>query len=675
MGSEIAADCLPLPSPLRLLFSIEILAGAMAHKYSQGLDKVCYSRKCFTQTENGPHQDSAFIDISEGFQLLDYDLPKTPTSALSTASTTGTFVGTDRESPKKGWTLSTYPLAAFVMLFWIIFTAGTIVTLELSSIHTFERWKSRYSPWWANELPTGLLTVFAQGHIAVTSMYLARLAISALQHPDTAPKSWAELLWMADRNWQGPFGFVSLTLDKCHLGSSIPLSSTFKLFLITCALALPTPLFLSRTYAARPIDYRRVERSTAAIIDPYALTLYSSTYQMSVGAAAWGTGIPVVQMYNYSTYLPETNYSETSTVPTELAYAGQFQGSFSSDRSEAWMAVMHMDGGCAPRDSNLPTEKDKSEERKEWCAKYLPNAQSWDGNDLHSRSNGVNISTEWCSTHNDSDPTWMLDPSKATVRALIWLNISNGTNASSSFFDCNVTFQLGEADVIGRSFTFDRFEAKVPESYNRTAIERRAYPAHIQHPLYAALKEITLTFAGSEISNERSLLQLRMYGFVPSPQPGRQIHWDLPSAKNLATSLWNGALHMGASIAALTRRPNQRIYTIEYYHYTARTRDWGWAALTVALLVLWAAMLVYCTFRMLRRTFAPSLNSYAAARLLVDYPGLIDGHCCGELGQNKSLNEVFRRVGDAFPDEPVGHIVAGGVGVLRPRRREYAGYP
>jgi hypothetical protein len=73
---------------------------------------------------------------------------------------------------------------------------------------------------------------------------------------------------------------------------------------------------------------------------------------------------------------------------------------------------------------------------------------------------------------------------------------------------------------------------------------------------------------------------------------------------------------------------------------------------------------------MYRRTFGSSLNSYTAARLLVDMPHLVDEYFAGELIDNLKLRMLFERVGDGDPNNDyIGHISSGGPGVLDVRRR------
>jgi hypothetical protein len=100
-----------------------------------------------------------------------------------------------------------------------------------------------------------------------------------------------------------------------------------------------------------------------------------------------------------------------------------------------------------------------------------------------------------------------------------------------------------------------------------------------------------------------------------------------------------------------------------------RTRNDGFAAGGAALLLCWLALLLFLTVRMFRPSFGSSLDSYAAARLLVDLPFLVDGHCCGELAENPNLRAGFLRVGDYQPGDDVGHVTSGGVGMLDARRR------
>lgn len=164
---------------------------------------------------------------------------------------------------------------------------------------------------------------------------------------------------------------------------------------------------------------KKTEQSNATVVDPEALIPYSKIYQMSVGSAAWETGIPVARMYNYHTYLPETNYSETTVAPGELVYAGQLQGNPLSGRSKARITAMRMHGGCAPRLSNLSGRSCVNEASAKWCLENFPGFQSNDSSFLSPKAQAVEVSVTWCSTFNPSIPFLMLDSSIATAQALI----------------------------------------------------------------------------------------------------------------------------------------------------------------------------------------------------------------------------------------------------------------
>jgi hypothetical protein len=77
---------------------------------------------------------------------------------------------------------------------------------------------------------------------------------------------------------------------------------------------------------------------------------------------------------------------------------------------------------------------------------------------------------------------------------------------------------------------------------------------------------------------------------------------------------------------------------------------------------------MFATFRMFRPTFGESLNSYAAARLLVDMPHLVEGYCAGAPSDNPRLRTTFERVGDDNSSEDVGHVTSGRKGQLEKDR-------
>lgn len=570
--------------------------------------------------------------------------------------TPDTLVGSDYHSKRKGVTLFVYPLALFVIILWVAFVSGLIWLLETS----VSRAKTNFEQaWWITDLPTYLITVFAQGHIAITAMYLARLAISALQRPSTAPNSWAELFWLADRNWQGPFGLLACLIGRIRLGK-VSLSTTFLLFSMTCMFAIPTPITLSKAYQIQTVSVETPTTIRTNALDLEKMTTFSLSSQRSAGAGAWGMGIPASQVYNATTYVAPT--SDREGVLNDVVFAGQL-----GDK-DANMTAIRMTGGCKvmrPEPSTIALPN-RPANWPAWCQKW--DSKFHDGDGWWSQMWNVHLGVYWCSSHNVSDLYWTPDPKAAAAHAVVWFNSTDGSTYENGFIECNSTFEIGTADLVGHNGTFRSFKALGPNSTD--AMPSKAFFAH---PMNAALTELTLLWnASAEISAERYISILRMYGFESSSDLlDETFQWKTPTLDEFANNIWGGVLHMGASVGALSRRANQTVRATEHRELPGRRRNERWALAAVGLLAGWAGMLLICTARMLRPTFGPSLDCYAAARLLVDVPNLVLDHGCGELAENRRLRESFKRVGDVDPDASTGHIVSGGAAILV-RRREYS---
>jgi hypothetical protein len=125
---------------------------------------------------------------------------------------------------------------------------------------------------------------------------------------------------------------------------------------------------------------------------------------------------------------------------------------------------------------------------------------------------------------------------------------------------------------------------------------------------------------------------------------------------------------MSAAIGVLGSQPGN-VSTTQTVFHQGRQRQPIFVAIAGVLLSGWLTMLVLLTMRLFHRTFSNSLDSYAAARLLVDQPGLVEGYCCGSLVANPNLRAQFFCVGDLNPDGDVGHVGSGGPGQLHKQRQ------
>ncbi|KAJ7355954.1 hypothetical protein DFH08DRAFT_933719 [Mycena albidolilacea] len=192
-----------------------------------------------------------------------------------------------------------YPASLCVLGVWILFVILLLWLLESAVKHGPQ---SLSQPWAYTTLPSLLITVFAQGHAAVTAMHLSRVSVSALHSVRTSPSTWAEVFWISDRAWQGPVGIFSTFLAASRL--RVRTSAHFIFCAVTCLTALVTPIILSCAYPVRTIN---VDENTT--ITPFALSAakmgaVDAYAEIGTGTGSWTTALSVADTYNSSVYLP-----------------------------------------------------------------------------------------------------------------------------------------------------------------------------------------------------------------------------------------------------------------------------------------------------------------------------------------------------------------------------------
>lgn len=119
---------------------------------------------------------------------------------------------------------------------------------------------------------------------------------------------------------------------------------------------------------------------------------------------------------------------------------------------------------------------------------------------------------------------------------------------------------------------------------------------------------------------------------------------------------------MGAAIGQIAKKPDQVVATVlQYNTVTGRRREapylWGFGA----LLSTWFIMMVFLTARLFRKTFGPTLGSYAIGRLMVGQSGLVIAHSVGDMATSERACEAFKRVGDTNPTDARNGYVAPAV--------------
>jgi hypothetical protein len=503
-----------------------------------------------------------------------------------------------------------------------------------------------------------LITVFAQGHTAITSIHLGRLAISSLHGTALAPKTWAELFWAADHNWQGPVGVAKTAWGIFRLRSRI--SFTFVLFATISLLAFFTPTAFDLAYSRTVNGLDDHSYTSVTTLGQDAMHKVITIPQLSVGAAGWITGQTVDQMYSPHLYR-HNNRSNTALFFTD--YIG------TNPHNTLTLIGLQVDGKCELGNADAVWTPSSPEQMRQWC---FENGQRARYQQHHLIFDGRNISIIWCTGFNEhSEKNWVDLADGHTTTVVAWINTGDTMEAAYNFFSCVSNTRIGDAVVfrtsLDDSLAFKEFNFRSLLDKNRTLSQAPFLP-----PLYAAFLGLSQQFMRSDkkmlysdhIMSLSAMIGLRLNG--PSSQYANT--WG---PHTVAKELMRGMGHMAAAIQVAGARTSSTVTLasdIPPRNMTVYERSLPWAIVTWSLLCSWLVLLVFATVLMFRPTFGESLNSYAAARLLVDMPHLVEGYCAGAPSDNPRLRTTFERVGDDNPSEDVGHVTSGGKGQLEKDR-------
>jgi hypothetical protein len=402
-----------------------------------------------------------------------------------------------------GFYLRHYPATLIVLLAWISYIVLLLFLLnDISNPpagRTFGTWEERLA-----EL---MLIVFAQAHGPVTAGILARLAISSLQSVDTAPRTWAELFWLADRSWQGPVSISGtyLTMARRHIRPS----TTFVLFTAAYALTITTPSIITKAWPSGTI---LVPTSKTISIDSFStlFNIVDNNEQMATGEGTWTSGLSIIDIYNSSIY----NASDASPGPGSQIVDDCFIGSDAYGMDVTSMPGIWLRGGCQPiSDPPIRTETDGKNGFDQLCSSINSTSKDWF---ILNATNPLNVSVDinWCTDFTDPsghlEPQWADDTSKSLTTVMAFVNSTVGTNSVAGYLNCSASFLTGQSDTSGLYQTFSRFQQK---SYLNASSDNDYIP---MHPLVGAFFSITQLFnasQGSDESLQRAESILRMLGY------------------------------------------------------------------------------------------------------------------------------------------------------------------
>ncbi|KAJ7706986.1 hypothetical protein B0H17DRAFT_574153 [Mycena rosella] len=522
-------------------------------------------------------------------------------------------------APKLGY----YPASLAVLAVWLVFIIILVWLLESAVAHGL---RSLTHPWAYTTLPSLLITVFAQGHGAVTAMHLSRVSVSALHSPRTSPNTWAEVFWISDRAWQGPVGILSTFLAASRM--RVRTSTHFIICAVTCLAALVTPIILSRAYPIRSIV---VEESTT--ITPYALSVpemgaVDAYAEMGTGVGSWTAALSVADVYNSSLYLPPGVSRDGD--PTDFFFAGNIDG------KTVTLPGLRLRGQCVPIDSTVASFADLPP----YCQAQMGGIQFMTGVVTLSPVS-VNFSMQACTNR-----TWDTlfppgSPSLATNVAYIYINSANTSVpslpgiAANGMIRCDSQTSTGTAQLSGANGTYSSFSEQ--PLYNAT---QGGEP--LIDPLYA----LFYYFGSHKIDDDDTTRAavVRALGFTGVGHEDGSQTYAQPSLQEMATGLWRGVSYIVAGVGLLSRTNDTPYPAVQSGLAAVYVRESHYAAAAYTLLALWLLLLIAITARSFRPTFGGSFDSYITVKLVQDKPGLVHSST-GELAKNVMLREPFGRVG------------------------------
>ncbi|KAJ7461578.1 hypothetical protein FB451DRAFT_1562847 [Mycena latifolia] len=517
--------------------------------------------------------------------------------------------------------LSYYPASLAALVIWIAFIVLLVWLLESAVAHGP---RSLSPPWAYTTLPSLLITVFAQGHGALTAMHLARVSVSALHSPRTSPNSWAEVFWISDRAWQGPVGIFSTFLAASRL--RVRTSTHFVLCAVTCLTALVTPIVLSRAYPIRSILVDQDTKITPLALSVAQMGAIDAYAEIGTGVGSWTTALSLADVYNSSVYLPPGAARDDD--PTDFFFAGDTEG------KRATLPGLRLTGQCVPVDANFT-------DFTAFCTTQFGAPPQYMTGPVTLTPVSVNFTMNAC-----TNKTWdsIFPPNSSVSTNVAFISIASANTSVpdepgisvSGIIRCDARTATGTAALSGDG-TFAAF-AEAP-LYNET---QGGEP--LLDPLYALLYYFGAHATSLDNDDVYRAATVRALGFVGlSPGGGSQTYAQ-PSLEAMAAGFWRGVSCTVTGVALLARTNDTTYPAVQTGLAAVYVREGRFAQGAYALLGLWLFLLVVVTARSFRPTFGGSFDSYVTAKLVLDKPGLM-ANASGQLAENKKLRGPFGRVG------------------------------
>ncbi|KAL0570261.1 hypothetical protein V5O48_011703 [Marasmius crinis-equi] len=543
-----------------------------------------------------------------------------------------------------------YPFSLILIGLWTVFIVTLVWWMERvvrDGPHIAHLVTNNYTPpWTMTTLPSLLMTVFAQAHVPITGIHLARIAVSALQHSSSSPNSWLELFWLADQEWLGPVGIARTTWKSIR--SRMRTSLTFILFATTSAVALITPVLMTQAYTTDGVEFMHIQRPIQVLdaISFEKMQQLEASTQLSVGLQSWGVDKYLASNLDHEIlYYPRELPHDELSIFNEPFVAGNVANATVYD-----LPGLRLNVTCSLVSSS---DLDTGNLNASWpffCQSRIP---QFNGLTPVRRTGGAKDLSEFslylCNNQTTAFPftdTFQspnafrftdADQTQSRNMGYLYYNYTsfrdNKTQNTSGLIQCNSTLTTGTVVADG-----------LPHSYRLFAPRRFLNASSAKEPLLDPLFAIFTSLGRSEVDPNMvdDLFQTPLglsKGFAEDVS--RSVVDNLRSAVTIFTT----------ALARLSRDmvsyPAQVPIPVAVF-----SRNDAYATCTYLLLGLWGILIGTITVRSYRRTFSPSLSSYVAAEMIFRERALLEGVPIGEVDDNGRLKTPFR-LGALYEDSTI----------------------
>ncbi|CAL1711035.1 unnamed protein product [Somion occarium] len=461
-------------------------------------------------------------------------------------------------------------------------------------------------------------------------MHLARVAVSSLQYPSSAPRTWRELFWMADRSWAEPVGIAYTAYQGLRL--RVRTSVTFILFSTTRVIALITPVILTKAYPMRSVDVVQDIQIRPSTMSFEKMEHVDGYLQVGAGMGSWGTALLILDVYNTSTFTPPDAVREGD--PEDFFFAGDVRD------ATAVLPGLRLQGRCTPINASSLDVSNPLPSFQEFCHNKIPNLP-WAG-DGNIAPGDLNVTMHFCNNESWASP--FPDDKTTTIPNIgfTYYNYSStgGSPPGSALIQCNSKMTTGTAVVSGTNHTYTSFSEQ--PLFNVSA-STGGEP--VLDPMFAMFYYLAAAADGAgDVGSMVMDAKAQGLEFQARTDTGAEETFQSPSPEDISAALWRATSHVTSGTAILSRS-NDTSYPAKVTRtVSAYTRLTSFAVGAYILLAVWLLSLLCITAWAYRPTFSDSLDSYTAGRLISDRIDVVAGEAVGDADSNNKLGARFEPV-------------------------------